>query len=368
MPQFAHNPLVQPHKSRRACRRAAEAQRVTLELHQWFERLAAAEPKPSPDETQHPFFDVVELDEKIAALQNLPGDNQQALLRAYRQLKLQGPWRRVAQAPHPRVLDDLLQDFPNFAEVTSWVQDQLYLCHLAAPQSISLPAILLNGPPGIGKTAYTQQLAKGLGVRFENVDLSAANSSFNLVGLDSGYSSSHPGRIWQSLQHDTLSVTWVLDEIDKIPTEGTHSGSQYLLGLLEPVSAVRFTDNWASLPIDASWIFYVATSNDKDRIVAPLLSRFTVFNIPSPHAGDLHRIVQSIYQDFRRVEPWGALFQSTLDEKVVASFEGHSPREIRRLLRAGFARAASEKRNRIDIRDIPAAAQKHSTKTPIGFF
>jgi Cdc6-like AAA superfamily ATPase len=191
---------------RRACKRAADALRAVQEVHQAFETLVERLPA-TPDEPLHALFDTRELDERVAALASLPGDNQLALLKAYRQLKLQGPWRRVARAPHPRVLDDLLQDFPNFAEVTRWVQDQLHLCRLATPQSIRLPAILLNGPPGVGKTAFSQQLAKRLGARFESIDLSGAHSSFNLVGLDSGYSSSHPGRIWQSLQHDTLSVT-----------------------------------------------------------------------------------------------------------------------------------------------------------------
>ncbi|MDM7942570.1 MAG: AAA family ATPase [Hydrogenophaga sp.] len=340
---------------------------MTRELHQRFERLAAAEHKPSPDETRHPFFDVVELDEKIAALQNLPGDNQQALLRAYGKLHLKGPLRKVDRAPHPGVLEDLVLDFPNFAEVTRWVQDQLHLCRLSAQQSIKLPPILLDGPPGVGKTAYCQQLARRLGVRFESVDLSAARSSLSLLGLDSGYSSSHPGRIWQSLQHDSLSVTWALDEIDKITTEGSDSGSQYLLGLLEPVSAAKFTDNWSALPIDASWIFYVATSNRKALIDGPLLSRFTVFDIPLPHASDLRRIVRSIYQSFLRDEPWGSSFQPELDAKVVDALEGFSPRDIRRLLRAGFARAASQERDRVDVRDIPDSVQKHPKSTRIGF-
>ena len=351
---------------RRGCKRAADALRVAQEVHRAFETLAKQEPA-SADEPLHALFDASELNERVASLVNLLGDNQQALLKAYRKLKLQGPLRKVAQAPHPRVLEELLQDFPNFAEVTHWVQDQLHLCRRARPQSIKLPAILLNGPPGVGKTAYSQQLAKRLGARFESIDLSAANSSFNLLGLDSGYSSSHPGRIWQSLQQDTLSVTWVLDEIDKIATEGSQSGAQYLLGLLEPVSAVKFADNWAALQIDASWIFYVATSNHKEHIDAPLLSRLTVFDISSPHASDLRRIVRSIYQGYRSDEPWGASFQQTLDEEVVDVLEGCSPRDIRRLLRAGFARAASEARNRINAQDIPAAIQNRPFSTRIGF-
>ena len=359
-------PQVPRPNGRRFFKRAADALRVVQELNQAYETLVKKEPAKT-GEMLHALFDARELDERLAALVNLPGENQQALLKAYRKLEQNGPLRKVAQAPHPRVLEDLLQDFPNFAEVTRWVQQQLHLCRLATQQSIRLPAILLNGPPGVGKTAYSQQLANRLGVRFESIDLSASNSSHHLVGLDSGYSSSHPGRIWQSLQHDTLSVTWVLDEIDKMPTEGSQGGSQYLLGLLEPVSAVTFTDNWAALPINASWIFFLATSNQIQRIEEPLLSRFTVFDIPLPDAHQLRKIVRSIYQGYLDGEPWGASFQPTLDEAVVAALEGYSPRDIRHLLRAGAASAASKGRNRIGPYDIPVDARRRSPHTRIGF-
>ena len=129
---------------------------------------------------------------------------------------------------------------------------------------------------------------------------------------------------------------------------------------------MKFADNWSSLPIDTSWIFYVATSNNKERIDEPLLSRFAVFDIPFPHADDLRKIVRNIYQGYRTSEPWGDSFQQTLGEDVVDTLEGRSPREIRRQLRAGFARAASQGRHQIKPQDIPAQAQRPSTKR-IGF-
>jgi ATP-dependent Lon protease len=330
---------------------------VAQEIHRIYETLSQLplfEPEGSaPGPALHPLYDESRLKERLDAIKGLTGDNQQALQKAYLWLQQSGPLRTVAQAPKPEVLDELLDGFPNFAIVTEWVQEQLILCRLSPQASLQLPPVLLDGPPGVGKTAYSQALAELLGVAFERIDLSAAKSSHHLIGLDAGYQSSHPGRIWDSLQRGSVSVTWLLDEIDKIPTDGSDSGAQYLLGLLEPGTATHFTDNWSSLPIDASWIFYVATSNDKERIDQPLLSRFTVFNIAAPTTTEARQIVSSIYRSFQQKSDWGHIFEPAPTPSVVEALIGCPPREVRRLLRRAFARCAKAGRRRIEVSDIP---------------
>lgn len=360
-----------PWPSRRARKRSAAAHRIAQDIHRVYRELTsiavaqaasaslaspAAPASAIPAPASRPLFDLAELTERIQALSGLSGDNQKALLKAFRQLLLQGPQCSVAQAPQPEALNGLLDEFPNFAEVTRWVQEQLTLCRLSPDAALKLPPILLDGPPGVGKTAYSQALARRLGVAFEQIDLSSARSSMTLLGLDSGYQSSHPGRIWQSLQHGCLSVTWLLDEIDKIPTEGADSGAQYLLGLLEPVSSTRFTDNWSGLPIDASWLVYIATSNDKTRIDEPLLSRFTVFDIAPPTPAQLRQIVGRIYEAYQQGEPWGAAFAPTLDDPVIEALAGCTPREIRRLLRSAMATAAARGRRQVLVGDLPVTS------------
>lgn len=348
-------------RSQRAAKRAAALHKVAKEIHQRYEVLAQL---PLSEKEGHaralcPLYDEAKLRERLAALQGLPGDNQEALRKALRKLQVRGPLRTVAQAPQPQVLEDLVSGYPNFAEVTRWVQEQLTLCRLSTDQTLQLPPVLLDGPPGIGKTDYSQRLAQRLGVAFERIDLSSARSSHQLVGLDAGYSSSHPGRIWDSLQNDSLSVIWLLDEIDKIPNEGTDSGGQYLLGLLEPHTAVQFTDNWSGLPLNASSLIYIATSNERDKIDAPLLSRFTVFDVAAPTTAQARQIVKNIYQGYQQNEPWGHAFEPTLAEKVVDTFQNCAPRDIRRLLRSAFARAASAGRRHIEASDISKPSRQH---------
>lgn len=362
---------VQLPNGKRACRRKADELRAAYRLHRQFAAFAdEAEELPNwqvkPGQRQ--LFKIEELVEKKNWLGELAGDNQKALLKSLEKLEKAGPWRNVAQAPSPEVLDGLHEDFPNFSAVTTLIQQRLVLCRLAPDQHIKLPPILINGPAGVGKTAYCQRLAALLTLRFEKIDLSSSVASFTMTGLDAGYGSAHPGRVWESLQHDSLSVLWLLDEVEKANSESRHGGNQYLLSLLEPVSAARFVDNCTLLPVDASWIFYIATCNDKSLIDAPLLSRFEVFDIAAPHASQLRAVVRSIYRDLRSSEEWAAAFSEALDEGAIDALTGYTPREIRRLLINAFASAAGKSRRVVRPCDISVKADRDTgANRRIGF-
>lgn len=365
------DPVMLP-RGRRACRRKAEELNYVRSLHREFgafsrslEEDSTAELRPQPG--QRKLFDVKDLHEQMAWLREQSGDNHKALLKSLKKLDEAGPWRDVAKAPAPELLDSLHVDFPNFSEVTTLLQQRLTLCRIASDQHLQLPSLLLNGNPGSGKTAYCQRVSAKLGVRFEKVDLSAANAAFTMTGLESGYSSGHPGRIWHSLQQGSLSGLWLLDELDKAG-ESRDGGSQYLLSLLEPVSATRFTDNFTQLPINAAHLCYVATSNDLERISSPLKSRFEIFEIHAPTEEQMGAVVRSIYCDIRQNEPWAAYFSDVLDEGVIDELRRASPRQVRRRLINGFAKAAVDGRLTLTPTDV-VAGHEQTTKPyrSIGF-
>lgn len=350
----------------RANRAKAEVLREAYRLHHQMEAHAKeAQQASAPEPGQRQLFDPAELENKKTALADLSGDNQKSLRKIFEKLEEEGPFRNVAEAPAPEVLDILLKDFPNFHAVTKSIQKHLLLCRLGPEKLLKIPAILVNGPPGIGKTAYCSRLAKSLGIRFEQIDLSTGGATFTMTGLDSGYNSGHPGRIWESLQQKSLSVLWQLDELEKCGQEGRDRGNQYLLGLLEPTSAQRFIDNSTLLPLNAAWIFYIATSNVKELINAPLLSRFEVFDIETPQGEQLEAVVKSIHRGLLESEPWAQTFDDHLDESLVDALSTYSPREIRRHLIDAFANAASQGRNHLLATDV--ARPPEASMRRIGF-
>ena len=348
-------------KGRRACRRQAEELRAAYHLHRQFASFAQDESnnpllQQQGQPGQRQLFNPEELTEKKEALKDLSGDSQRALVKAFKKMDDAGPWRDVALAPKPAVLDGLHRDFPNFSAVTLLIQQRLILNRRAPEKQLNLPPILLDGPAGVGKTAYCQRLAKLLSLRFEKVDLSGAGASFTMTGLDAGYGNAHPGRIWQSLQHNSMSPMWLLDEVDKL-NQGSHrDGSSFLLGLLENESSSCFVDNCTLLPIDASWIFYIATCNDKSLISAPLMSRFEMFEIAPPRPEQVPAIVLSIYRDIRKTQAWGSSFSEELNTSVIEALRNCTSREIRRSLFQAFAVAAEQSRSYLQADDVRSLA------------
>lgn len=358
-------------KGNRACRRRADELLAAHHLHRRIAAFAADEhatPRHAPLPGQRKLYNENELAEKKIWLKELSGDSQKALLNALEKLEEAGPWRDVAKAPEPEVLDVLHTDYPNFSAVTTLLQQRLRLCRLSPHKELALPPVLLNGPPGVGKTAYCQALADLLDIGFEKIDLSSAAASFTLLGLDAGYGNAHPGRLWESLQQEKLSVVWLFDELDKVSKTAKYGGSEYLLGLLEPVSSKRFVDNCTLVPLDASWICYVATCNYLEEIDKPLLSRFEVFDIQAPDAPQLRAIVCSIYRNIRESEPWGTTFSAELDTAVIDALSGLTPREARRRLFDACAAAAEQARDNLKACDVKAKAVPHDDSARrIGF-
>jgi ATP-dependent Lon protease len=90
----------------------------------------------------------------------------------------------------------------------------------------------------------------------------------------------------------------ILDEIEK--SGGSDQGGRVqdaLLTMLEPTSAQRFYDECLNVEIDLSWINWIATANDLDRLPAALRSRFSVIEAPAPDGRYLEPILLQLASD-----------------------------------------------------------------------
>jgi len=61
--------------------------------------------------------------------------------------------------------------FPNFEPAITQVQRQLSLCRRSPGGLLGLQSMLLDGPPGIGKTAFANELAKALDMSLTRVSV-----------------------------------------------------------------------------------------------------------------------------------------------------------------------------------------------------
>lgn len=343
--------LPPKRRYRLARRRVAQEAQVARFLLAHAMRASSAHPvSDGPALTR--FYDPAMLDQQIEWTKGLPADSRDTVLRALRKAQQLGPERRVAPVPDPGVLEALSRDFPNFEAVTRFVVQRLHLCRVSPEQYLKLPPMLLNGPPGVGKTAYCRRLATALGLRFEVQDLAQNNANFAMLGLDVGYATGKPGRIWQSLMHESVAVLWLLDELDKAASDHRYCGVDYLLGLLEPVTAGSFMDAATQLPVNASWIAWLATSNSLDTISPPLRSRFEVFEIGAPTPEQMVAVIRSVQRDIHEHEHWARAFPADLDSAVIDALSAHSPRVLHRVLINAYSRAAAAGRREICVEDI----------------
>ncbi|AKS23650.1 MAG: AAA ATPase, central domain protein [Leptospirillum sp. Group II 'C75'] len=250
--------------------------------------------------------------------------------------------------PPPDAVDRLGDKYPHIKGALRVVRDFLDISRLAQGPS-SLPPLLLDGPPGSGKTAFALDLAKALNVPSRVVNSASLTHSFVLGGIDAVWGSAKSGMILDVLLEGAGNPVMVFDEIDKAGK--TLSGSSnspsienFLLNVLEPVTARKYADEFLSAahPVDASKVQWVFTANDLTGLSKPLLSRLTVVPVREPTVDELREvIIPSLYRDILEENNLVGKAPESLTEEAILTLSG-SPREARkRILRllAGYARA-----------------------------
>ena len=86
---------------------------------------------------------------------------------------------------------------------------------------LRLPPLLLDGPPGIGKSHWARRLGELLSTPATVIEATGENASFGIVGSQRGWSAACPGRLIETvLQGRMASPVMVVDEVEKAGTFG----------------------------------------------------------------------------------------------------------------------------------------------------
>ncbi len=310
------------------------------------------------------FKDVYDVPAVEKALHELPPGANEALRALYDKMLRVGGQRFTVKPSAMPPMDELYQDLPNFGRVLEDIRKQLALC-MDSEDAVELPPMLLLGAPGIGKTHFARRIAQLLGTGFGFVPMSSLTAGWILSGASSQWKNAKPGKVFETfLNGEYANPVMVVDELDKTSADGQYDPLGALYGLLEADTAMRFVDEFAEIPIDASGAVWFATANDASRIPEPILNRMHVYEIDPPDAEGARRIALAIYRDIRSAHDWGKRFPEAPAAAVVDKLAALSPREMRRAVLAAFGNAKIAGRAELGAEDLPDAS---GARRRIGF-
>ena len=311
------------------------------------------------------FKDVYDVPTVEKALHELSPSANEALRAVYEKMLRLGGQRFTVKPSTLPEMDALFDELPNFTEALEDIRKHLALC-IDSNDSVELPPMLLLGEPGIGKTHFARKVAQLLGTGFGFVPMSSLTAGWVLSGASSQWKNAKPGKVFDTfLNGDYANPVIVVDELDKVSSEGQYDPMGALYELLEIQTAMRFVDEFVELPIDASGAVWLATANDAARIPEPLLNRLTVYEVEAPDPDGSARIAESIYGEIREAHDWGRKFPETLSASAIEKLASLPPREMRRAIQSAFGNAKIAGRSEVSADDI--VDSRNARKSRIGF-
>lgn len=242
-------------------------------------------------------------------------------------------------------------------------------------------AILLVGPPGVGKTSVTNAIVECLGIPLVHIDCFGVDI-ITMSGLIKAYSGAKASKVMDGFyEAGRTDVVMLFDEIDKM--EKGKEGDPYG-ALIKPLGPQRkYYDEYVAGDTDVSATKFIATANDIKNIPGYILNRFegnvfeiapytveekveiarnhivpkklAAFNISS---GDIEFSDDALY----------AIAKEYCNDEGARELSGHITNLIRKVI-TEWSRGIADKPLRIDEEYVHSHITAHNTrvKRKIGF-
>lgn len=322
-------------------------------------------PAPPCDGPYLKIFERHELFAREDKLASLTGDHEekQAMRALVARLSALGEYRRLATIPLDWKcrLAELENNYPNFYSVIRYLRG---VCALAEWQDgVPHPVhIVLDGPPGVGKTHFTKRLGEFFNTDFHAVHLESMQSSGELLGEADFYRNAKPGRLFDAMIDGRYANPIImLGEICKIAGDERFDPRNALYRLLERDTSKCFTDSCARwLTLDYSKAWFICTSNRYDSIDPALRSRLKRFKVSAPK--DPTVIIRNIFAALKSELPVGCDC-ITLADETVELLKSHPPRQIRQMLEVAVGMALANERRSV----LPIDVEVEVHERRIGF-
>jgi len=308
-------------------------------------------PPPAP---QHILYDIAKVEEMLGRADKDQSDKgakerKKAMLN---ECKQRGAGRPYAVVADPEELcNSLLEDYPNFAPAIERIRLDIALSK--AQNKLRIRPILLEGPPGVGKTMFASDLASRLKSGFETIHMETAQSNAELSGTADYWSNAKAGKLFSALVNGkTANPVILVDEIDKVSDSAHFNPADSLYGLLEEGTAKVWEDmSMPGLRLDTTGVIWLLTANDPSKIAEPLLTRLTRVSIGAPTQAQSLLIAKRIYRSLlSKFASWE--FELELPDSVAEMLLGIQPREMQREIEDALAKAIVDGRHQVGEKDF----------------
>lgn len=343
---------------------------ISEELSNKGEKNYVKEAEPKEDVvSDEPLYEIfsAESEIEIQSYADDLGDEGKGVKNQLRRIRKTGNNRYLqSSSKFFEKVDKLRDNFPNFEEFITSIEDYSILNQLG-DNHFYIPPSLLVGDPGIGKTFFLSELSDTIGIENKMIHMETISASWLLVGASSQWKDAKPGIIYDNIiKSKYANNIFILDELDKM-MKSNYPVDNCLLQLFEKHTAKEFKDEYIPLKLDISKIIWLATANTLSTISEPILSRLQTYKIANPNFIERKKLAQNIYNHMLAENTWGNHFNpiipdATLDKLCEPS---DSIREMKKVLLKAITHSARRKDNTITIEDIISV--NTTSKNKIGF-
>lgn len=255
---------------------------------------------------------------------------------------LQGVDLAMVRTEHwaDEVAADLHADMPWMGPATEYAWHALRRAARRG-EAIHMRPVILNGPPGIGKSVWARKLAKLLSVPTADIDASKGGAGFALCGLDRGWGTALAGRPLDLILGKRIAnPVIIVDEICKAKRATSTSGTGFsfadaLLSLIEPATSAEWECPYFRLRFDMSHILWVMTANDVHRVLESVRSRCQLIQLPDITSAQLSAFATAQGQKMGLSEPGVEAILEALERAPKVLGRRLSLRDVIRALERG---------------------------------